>query len=123
MDWTDPTGAVHTTLPVDHLGTTLPQPGPETSSLDTNLDDAVWEGEYWDPAAYTGGTALWLRDELDLAAGFRDLDKRQQSPYRYGLSLPTSLRQTLEAEFGWTRALSWEGQVERLASHIHWFGT
>ena len=82
MDWTDPTGTIRTTHPVDHLGTTLPTPSDATGHRDhAGFGDATWTGDYWNPDAHTSGTALWLQIELDLAQARRLLEeKRQRHP-------------------------------------------
>ena len=77
IDWTDPTGRTRTTVPVDHLGTTLPKSSPATSakptaegvaSIRAGFNDPLWDGGYQDPDAYTGGLPVWLQAQRDLAA-------------------------------------------------------
>jgi hypothetical protein len=88
MDWTDPTGAVRTTTPVDHLGTTLPTatavPGdhrnnwvrssPSDTDGDASFGDVVWDGDYWNPDAYAGGIALWLEQHHLFTAMRQDIE-------------------------------------------------
>ena len=79
MDWTDPTGTVRTSHPVDHLGSTLPETPAPARSAAVGFGDATWDGDYWDPDAYTGGLPLWLKIQNDLA---RPTHQRPVPPVR-----------------------------------------
>ena len=148
MDWTDPTGRTRTTHPVDHLDTTLPtnhlrdlpvrRPSAtlptdpathstvrsthETAPGEAPFGDPLWDGDYQDTDAYTGGLPVWLRAERDLRAGFEALDRWHDLPLadRYPDVSPALL--ILYYEASWTG--HWrDGPPEPQPRSIHWLAS